>query len=175
MENRLEAAKQVIDAIRAAGSDIYLTPDNKIYAATIPPELLQHVTVLLPEMLILLEREGRKSPPPVSEAMNRVFPDHLHGQRADLNRIGGFSQPSGQPGANLPPFVGQAVLGTPEVTDRPSGVSSAFLKLVALLGVGITCLSLFLALFPVAIIALAIGMGSCIMGRMKNGEHEKQG
>lgn len=158
--DRLAAAQAVIEAIRQAGAEVYLTPDSRIYATFIPPELHQAIAVLLPEVLILLEREGRKSLPSQGDITNRLLPDRLDPQRQALNRLAGYSQPAN----NAPHIHGHtAPVNIPISKDPPpmpgdtSGMVGTFIQMFGLLWVGVTCLSMFFAMAPVAVIALALG------------------
>ena len=168
-QDRLEAAQALLVAIRQAGVEIWLTPDSKVYADYIPGNLHQAVNILLPELLVLLEREGRRPLPSQGDIANKLMPDGLRDKREALDRLAGFNTPQ------LPNLPVQGSIDIPIQAPPPlpgpaiasGGILATLIQLVALLGVGMTCLSMFLALAPVAVIAMALGTVDGVIGKKK--------
>ena len=154
--DKFHAAGALITALRQRGIDIFLTPDNKIYVDSIPAELTQGMVLLLPEIHILLEREGRRQPPMVSDLANRLLPDALYSQRAELNKSAGFPLPN-QSGSQPEPMVRGKVAAQAADTAIPSSIRTILLGAATYGGLGIAALSMVLALGPILLSLWILG------------------
>ena len=154
--DKFHAAGALIAALRQRGIEIFLTPDNKIYVDNIPAELTQGMVLLLPEIHLLLEREGRRQPPTVSDLANKLLPDALYNQRTELNKLAGFS-PANQSGSQPEPVVrGKVTAGSPD-TPVSDQIRTILLGAATYGGLGIAALSMTLALGPILLSLWILG------------------